>query len=367
MRMKWMKKLLAVMLGLSIFTGCQSKEQKFSDRFMGPFDTVFEVIMYEKKESQFDKAFAYIKERFEYYNDLFDKYHDVDGMNNLKTINDQAGMAPVEVDPDLFQLIETSIAYHQQYSDKVNIALGPVLEVWHDCRESGTGDVPELATLEAKNAYTDLSQVILDSEKQTVYLAEKEMSLDVGAIAKGYACELVKQDLLEQGYDDFLISAGGNVISHGKRAVQASSSELSGYLPACLDYYTISIQSPGDGAYQGISQIAAITLQETSVVTSGDYQRYYIGNDGVSYHHLIDPDTLYPTYYFRSVSILTEDSGLADFLSSATFLMPLEEGKEMIEGLDGVEAVWLLNDGTITYTSGLVEGENCHFYVETVE
>ena len=367
--MKWIKKLCCFVFALCIFCGCKHEPQKFNTRFMGPFDTIFDIIMYTDSQKTFDSHVSFIEERFTYYNQLFDKYNDYSGINNVKTINDNAGIQPVVVEEELFNLIQSGIDDPKKYGNKVNIALGPVLEVWHDYRERtpNDGSVPTLEELQAKNTLTDISKIKMDAENKSVYLEEKGMSLDVGATAKGYACELVKQELIAKGVDNFLISAGGNVVSYGKRAIQANASDLSEVLPECRDYYTISIQSPLDEAYENVQAIAAITLHGQSVVTSGDYQRYYVGNDGIRYHHLIDPDTLYPTHYCRSVSIITEDSGLADFLSSTSFLMPVDQAKAMIEGLDGVEAVWLLNDGTITYTSGMVEGENCHFYVQTIE
>ena len=92
-------------------------------------------------------------------------------------------------------------------------------------------------------------------------------------------------------------------------------------------------------------------VTDAALVTSGDYQRYFM-QDGVRYHHLIDPDTLQPANYFRSVSILCGDSGLADCLSTGIFCMPLEEGMALIERLDGVEAYWCLPDGSTVQSSG---------------
>lgn len=381
--MKKIGKILLVCLCLGILGGCQKEEgnkttnhkvnytcdasNKCNATFIGPFDTSFQVIMYAENQDEVADHVAFTKERFTYYNALFDKYNDYENINNVKTINDNAGIKPVEVDEALIKMIKAGIDYANQYSKKVNIALGPVLEVWHNYRETNNGSIPSMEELEAKNQLTDISKVKIDEQANTVYLEEKGMSLDVGATAKGYACELVKQELVEKGVDNFLISAGGNVIVQGQRTTKANATELSKHIPDCRDYFTIDIQSPNDGAYENVNAIMAIVLKEGAAVTSGDYQRYFVGNDGVSYHHLVDPDTLVPPHHFRSVTIFAKDSGLADFLSSATFLTTLEEGKAMIESIEGVEAVWLLNDGTITHTSGLEEGKNCHFYVEVTE
>lgn len=360
-----MKKIISLCLAITCLFGCSnttSSQEKYSDSFMGPFNTLFTVIMYEETETQFDENFSLIQTEFEYYNQLFDKYNDYEGVNNVRTINDNAGIEPVKVEEDLFNLIKTAIEYNQTICNKVNIAMGAVLSIWHDYRELDDGSVPTIDELTLANEHTDINQVILDEEALTVYLADSEMSLDVGSIAKGYACELVKQKLIEKGLDDFLISAGGNVISYGKRGVKASETSLSDALPSALDYYTVTVQSPKTGeVYENVSDIMAVTLQHNeSMVTSGDYERYFVGNDGVTYHHLIDPDTLYPAYNVRSVTVITEDSGLADFLSTSLFLMDEEEGLALINSLDeDVEVVWLTNDGRILYTSGLVEGENC--------
>ena len=172
----------------------------------------------------------------------------------------------------------------------------------------------------------------------TVYFVDPDMKLDVGAVAKGYATEIVARTLLSGDMNSFIISAGGNV--------RLGNPPLDG-----RKGWGVGIQDP-DGAVFGLSDIVeTLFLANASVVTSGDYQRFYTV-DGVNYHHLIDPDTLMPGTHFRSVSVITEDSGFADMLSTAAFLMPYEESRAFIESLDGVEAIWLFPDGTKEMTDG---------------
>lgn len=349
--------------------GCkkEAEYQYLTKRFVGPFDTITTYITYAKSEDDFNEQCELIEEELNYYNNLFDIYNNYDGMNNVKTINDQAGKEPVEVDEALIDLIELSIQRNQEISSKVNIAMGSVIRIWHDYREeaeknNGVGEVPTLDELTQANQYTNIDSIIVDKENKTVYIDNENTSIDVGATAKGYAIELIKQDLIEMGVDNFLLSGGGNVVSHGERKIEK---EGTFYLSDCQDKFCVGIESPQDGNYakdadDDSENEAILVVQGESVVTSGDYQRFYEDINGVKYHHLIDPETLYPAVYFRSVSIITEDSGLADFLSSAVFLMPYEEGLELVESLDGVEAIWLLEDGKIRMSSGLKDNENIY-------
>ena len=105
------------------------------------------------------------------------------------------------------------------------------------------------------------------------------------------------------------------------------------------------------------STVAAVKMSDLSLVTSGDYQRYYVV-DGVRYHHLIDPATLWPAAYFDGVSVLAPDSGVADCLTTGLFCLPLEEGRQLVESLDGVEALWCTTDGEVITSSGWSEHTN---------
>ena len=366
-----LKKLVLSLLSLSmmmIMTGCSKKYELMSHYITGPFDTITTYMSYVSSEDEFNEQCDYIEEQLNYYDQLFDKYNTYNGMNNLKTINDNAGKKAIEVDQPLIDLLNLSIERNQKISSKVNIAFGSVINIWHDYREEaeshdGVGTVPSDEELEKANQHTSIDSIEIDEKKKTVYINDALVSIDVGATAKGYAIELIKDGLIEMGVDNFLLSGGGNVASHGQRKIQK---EGEFYLDDCADKFCVGIESPQDGNYAASADDpdseneAVLVVQGESIVTSGDYQRFYQDVNGVRYHHLIDPETLYPAVHFRSVSIITEDSGLADFLSSAVFLMEYEEGLKLVNSLDGVEAIWLLEDGKIRMSDGLKDNDNVY-------
>ncbi len=353
---------------MMIMTGCSKKYELMSHYITGPFDTITTYMSYVSSEDEFNEQCDYIEEQLNYYDQLFDKYNTYNGMNNLKTINDNAGKKAIEVDQPLIDLLNLSIERNQKISSKVNIAFGSVINIWHDYREEaeshdGVGTVPSDEELENANQHTSIDSIEIDEKKKTVYINDALASIDVGATAKGYAIELIKDGLIEMGVDNFLLSGGGNVASHGQRKIQK---EGEFYLDDCADKFCVGIESPQDGNYAASADDpdseneAVLVVQGESIVTSGDYQRFYQDVNGVRYHHLIDPETLYPAVHFRSVSIITEDSGLADFLSSAVFLMEYEEGLKLVNSLDGVEAIWLLEDGKIKMSDGLKDNDNVY-------
>ena len=366
-----LKKLVLSLLSLSmmmIMTGCSKKYELMSHYITGPFDTITTYMSYVSSEDEFNEQCDYIEEQLNYYDQLFDKYNTYNGMNNLKTINDNAGKKVIEVDQPLIDLLNLSIERNQKISSKVNIAFGSVINIWHDYREEaeshdGVGTVPSDEELEKANQHTSIDSIEIDEKKKTVYINDALASIDVGATAKGYAIELIKDGLIEMGVDNFLLSGGGNVASHGQRKIQK---EGEFYLDDCADKFCVGIESPQDGNFAASADDpdseneAVLVVQGESIVTSGDYQRFYQDVNGVRYHHLIDPETLYPAVHFRSVSIITEDSGLADFLSSAVFLMEYEEGLKLVNSLDGVEAIWLLEDGKIKMSDGLKDNDNVY-------
>ena len=178
-----------------------------------------------------------------------------------------------------------------------------------------------------------------DTMKGGCYLADPDMSLDVGSIGKGYAVQRVMEYARAQGMDNILLSLGGNISGLGTRIDGTN--------------FRIAIQNPDLDSDEEYIEKVDITDGQC-VVSSGDYQRYYVV-DGEVYCHIINPDTLYPARTFAAVSILTDDSGMADALSTAIYNMTLEEGMEFVDNLDNVEAMWVYHDGTKVYSKHFEE------------
>ena len=215
-----------------------------------------------------------------------------------------------------------------------------MLEIWHQYREAGIED-PENAQLPPMDALTEaakhvnIDDMVIDEAASTVYLRDPAMSLDVGAIAKGYATERAAESIEASGKTSVLLSIGGNVRAIGKKPDGSN--------------WNVAIQNPDLDSDQ--TSLFTLSINNLSVVTSGSYQRYYTV-DGVRYNHIIDPVTLMPTTYFIGISVVTHDSGLADGLSTALFCMPLEDGQALVNSLDNVEACWVRPDGSIEMTDG---------------
>ena len=331
-----MRRLLTVVSVLALLlvpVGCKKNEnglRRFERTYLDTFDTVVQLIAYDTDEAAFAEKAEQIHRELQRYDALYDIYEPKTGIHNLYTVNQNAGVSPVEVDEEILNLLQFGKEVHTFSGGRVNIASGAVLQLWHQARTMGLANpekatLPSDAALQAAAQHTDIRNLQLDKEQGTVYLADPAMRLDVGAIAKGYATEQVAK-LAATLWEHAAISAGGNVRVIGGKPDGA---------------WEIGVEDPtGEQALA-----ATLMLRDQSLVTSGDYQRYYTVA-GKRYHHIIDPATNYPSSYHQSVTVLCADSALADALSTALFLMPIADGRALLETFDGVEAMWISNGKT---------------------
>ncbi|HHY81932.1 MAG TPA: FAD:protein FMN transferase [Clostridiales bacterium] len=339
--------LIIVIVLLFFMVGCRTeKYEKYSGSFFGSFDTYTTVVGYCRSQEEFDRYLDQIESRFMELHKLFDKYNNYEGINNIKTINENAGIKPVEVEQEIIDLIDFSKEWYARTGGKTNIAMGPVLEIWHDYFDMASYDptdtaIPPIDELKKASALTDLDKVIVDKEKHTVYLAEKGMSLDVGAVAKGFATEIVAKEIEKAGFNSGILSPGGNIRIIGKP------------LDGKREKWGIGIQNPDKPVVNDAENtLDTLYINDAAVVSSGDYQRYYI-HEGKRIHHIIDPDTLMPGENFRAVTVVAKDAGVADFMSTTIFLLTYEEGSELVNSLSGIEAVWVMPDMTLRFSDGM--------------
>lgn len=336
--------VLLCFLPCFLLGSCSKKDekQKFTKYYFDYFDTATTIVGYADSQTEFDEVCSFIESELETYHKLYNIYDSFDGINNLKTIN-AANLQNkvVVVDEKIIDLLSFCKEAYTLTKGRVNVAMGSVLSLWHNFRTNGLAhpekaQLPSMDELESANNHTAIERMKLDFDKNIVSLLDPKMSLDVGAVAKGYAVEQIGKALYEKGVTGYLLNVGGNIKTIGSK-------------PDGEGFY-VGIENP-DQANEDEEHIAYLKLCDMSLVTSGNYQRFY-EVDGKKYHHIIDPQTLMPSEYFASVSIACKDSGLADALSTALFTMSLDEGRKLVEKLDSVEALWVTNDGKKHYSSG---------------
>ena len=333
-----MRRYLTIGLILSLLlTGCAlpgKKKQQYQATYLDVFDTVTCITAQSDSEDAFWEQAGQIHDRLLNYHRLFDIYNDYEGLNNLKTVNDHAGIGPVKVDGEMIRLLKDCRDYYELTDHAVNVAMGSVLSLWHAARTAGLADpehavLPDEAALKEAAAHTDWASVEIDEEAGTVYLSDPALRLDVGAVAKGWSA----QRAAEAAPEGFLISVGGNVCATGPKDDDGTP-------------WVVGITDPNGGS----DYLHTLYDTDSAIVTSGDYQRYYVVN-GEIYHHIIDPATLYPARRFRSVTVICGDSGLADALSTALFVLPKGEGEALAQSC-GAEVMWVDTEGNCFYTPG---------------
>lgn len=337
-----------VLLLIIALIGCKTSinyTQKQMYSFDSGFDTVIAYIEWvEDGDTQYRENANKTFEKFLYYNGLFDSFHDYENINNIKIINDNAGIKAVSVNQEVIDmLLEAKYFYDISYG-KIDVTAGKMISLWHDAREIGMelnthgeyGEVPNREQLEESIKHKGWDKIIIDDENNTVFITDPYVSLDVGSVAKGYATQKVAEYLVSEKVKNAVIDAGGNL--------KALSGKYNG-----KDWIT-GIRNPNNPSLSQDDSLLTVQYSgDKSAVTSGDYERAFIAKDGKSYSHIIDPDTTYPANKYRSVTIITTDAGVADCLSTALFCLDYEDGLKVIEQYKKdhdnafLEVIWIAN------------------------
>lgn len=319
---------LAMLLCLPL-TACQKQQKLYSATWFDLFDTVAVVQGYAASQQDWDRQTAAMYDDLAHYNQLFDIYNHYDDVVNLYDVNAQAAAAPVRVGDELYAFLRWCRDTAYPATDgATNIAAGAVLRLWHDARESDSPAPPAADAIAEALQHINIENLILDDAAQTVCFADPDMTLDVGAVGKGYAVEQAARAAQARGLTSALLNVGGNLRAIGTKP---------GGKP-----WTAGVENPwgDDPAY-----IQAVELANgDSLVISGDYQRYF-EYEGVRYAHLIDLTTGYPARYVSSVAVLAhaEAGGLADALSTGLFCLPEQTGRTLADR-NGWAVLWMHTD-----------------------
>ncbi len=314
--------LLVLCLG-----GCQRKPSAASAQISDVgffFDTVVELRLNgTDKQDLIDECFRKMGD----YEAILSRTREG---SDVWKINQSAG-EPVEVSDDTAALIELAQKYYELSDGAFDITVAPYVTIWDF--PNNTGNVPAKASIAAARIHVGSSLLHLDGN--TVTLDDPRSSIDLGGIAKGYVADRLKEFLVGKGVESGYINLGGNMLTIGTKP---------GDVP-----WNIGIRRPFGEASDTITTVKVDGL---SVVTSGTYERCF-EKDGTIYHHILDPASGYPVWNgLSSVTILSESSVDGDALSTSCFVLGLDRGMELVESLDGVEALFITDDEELHYSTG---------------
>lgn len=294
-------------------------------------DTEITISIYDDEETE-SKTFDAIFDKIDYYEKMISK---TISTSEVSQINKNAGVAPVAVSDEIIEMLDIAIGYAEASNGLFDVTIGPLVELWGIGTDHAA--VPSETDLKANMAMVNYKNLEIDRENKTVYLKEKGMLLDLGAIAKGYIADQVKKLMLESGIKSGIISLGGNILTIGEKPTGLA--------------WAIGVRNPE--IEESVTELGILTLKDVSIVSSGVYERYFTANNQ-RYHHIINPFTGYPEQNdIMSITIVSDRSVDGDSLSTTTFLLGLEKGYEYIQSLEGIGAVITMKDKSVYVTDYL--------------
>lgn len=327
---------LAIIFVILLCSGCATEEKKISKTGFY-FDTMITITLYgTDNEKYIDSCFSLAK-------DYERKFSSTVEDSEISQINASAGKY-VTVSDDTVELLQDGLKYGEISDGKFDITIGKLSELWNfsgiaknlesENNEADASVLPE--DNEIKSAISHVNYNSVKIRGNQVKLTDSEAKIDLGGIAKGYIADKMREYLTKEGITKGVISLGGNVLTIGPKADNAP--------------YTIGIQKPFS---ETGTSLGKLEVKDASVVSSGIYERYY-RVDGRIYHHILDTATGYPiTNNLYQVTIISKSSMDGDALSTTVFALGEKDGMKLIENTEGVEAIFVTEDGNILKTSGI--------------
>lgn len=254
--------------------------------------------------------------------------------SDLWQLRENAGKKAVKVNPSTMEVIEAGLQYFIMSYGKLNIAIGPLVSLWDIGGEGAS--VPEEEDIRNVLAKTDISMVSVNRGSDEVFLEESGMAVDLGSIAKGFASDEVSAYLRKQGVTKAIINLGGNIHLIGRKTE--------------IKKWVIGIQDPFNERGESIG---AVAVEDKVVISSGPYERFFI-EDGVRYHHILNPVTGYPVVNnIEGITVITNRGIDGDALSTTFFALGVEEGLAFAETLGNTEVVYVTSEKEVWFSSGV--------------
>lgn len=252
-----------------------------------------------------------------------------DKNSEIYSLNHAEGM-PIAVEDMTAELLEFALTMSDQTNGALDITLYPVLTAWGFT--TGSKQVPTEEMLASKMQLVGYEKVLLSGNSVTLLPG---MEIDLGAVAKGYACDVITENLKSKGVTSGIISLGGNIQAIGRKP---DGSE-----------WKVSVQHPENGDSLGM-----LSVSDVSVVTSGAYERYFTDENGKRYGHILDPATGYPAESgIASVTVVGKESKVCDALATAFFVMGLEKTQNYLKEHREVDVLMMTEEGNLYFTQGL--------------
>ncbi len=331
-----MKKAIFAAILFAYLIAPRERYQRYTASFWGSFDTMFTVTADAVSRQQFDNAVNAAATSFAELDRYYNRFSLDEKAANIGFINKNAYHQPIYAEQPVIELLHYGIAGYYRTDRLVDPIFGAVTELWRKRIVSSSAKAPPVSgELRAAAQHCGADKLII--KQNSVRLLTPQAAIDAGAFAKGFATEKVGRELCQMGLSRLAISSGGNI-----RAFYPISGR------SC---WRIGIQNPDEAVLGNTESIAAIKGSNIAVATSGDYQRYFVYR-GKRYHHLIDPETLFPAEFHRSVTVACENAADADLFSTALFVTDLEHGMEIAER-EKIAALWVSKSGEITCNSAM--------------
>jgi thiamine biosynthesis lipoprotein len=275
------------------------------------------------------------------FDEVFARFDRLDSMmsvwrqgSDILRLNEAAGEHPVPIAPEVFEALASARRISEWTDGKFDVTFGALSDLWRFDDQDKNSRIPDPAQVKQRLPLVDYRALVLDPAARTAFLQHRGMRAHLGGIGKGYAVEQAVKLFRERGVKDFMIQAGGDLYVGGTKDGRP---------------WNLGINDPrGPGG----SSFASLALSDATFSTSGDYERFFM-QDGVRYHHILDPDTGEPARLSRSVTIVAASPVLADGLSTGVFILGPEKGMALIERLPDVEGVIVSAKNDVLVSSGL--------------